>query len=881
VAFSSNAADLVAGDTNNNEDVFVYDRIQDTIERVSVDSDGIEGDFASSNPSISADGRYVAFQSEAKNLVPNDTNGDVDRSFGEDIFVYDRDTGLIERVSLRDNGGESNNASYTPSISGDGRYVAFVSVANNLVSGFQTGSGGNVYIHDRDTDEIVGIVVPFDLNANRDSLNPDFSTDGEYVAFEFSVNRSVGNGDDDYVYTDVYVYHRETRAVQRISGGLVGKNADQTDSRAPSISADGRYIAFQSNLESIDFYDSNSALDVFVHDRITGLSRRVSVDSSGEEGALNRDSTHPSISGDGRYVVFQSDVSSLVPSDTNASSDIFRKNLASGEVTLLSINAAAEQGDDSSFSPSASFDGHGVVFHSTASNLGSPDANGGLFISVTEGLSGPSPADLSLLAISANALSPCFSPNITSYHADVANVVESTLLKAAVAEPGASIEMQINGGGFSPLESNTASSPLTLVVGANVIEVKVTSEDGDTTRSYLVTVNRAASSNADLANLALESAVVLELAPDFDSGTTNYTASVPNTTAAVSVIPTAAQEEATITVNSMSVDSGASSSAIDLGTGENAINVLVTAGDGTTTMNYTVTVTRASNTAPVAAAQTVQVRQDKEKVIVLSGSDADGDELTYALVTLPANGSFDYAPPTLLYTPASGYSGNDSFTFKVNDGISDSLAATVTIEVIANQDPTALDDSAVTVQNTPVAINVLGNDFDPDGDFLTVMVNEQPAEGTATLDNGQIVYTPLADFTGNDSFTYGLSDGKGGVADAEVAVSVAPDSSVNQPPVAVDDAATTRPGEPLSINVTANDTDGDGDPLTVTIRTQPAHGTAAVNSNEVVYAPASGFLGEDSLVYAVSDGQGGEDTAIVSISIDTTDVGFIFRNGFE
>lgn len=160
VAFSSRASNLVPNDTNNAEDVFVYDRTTRAIERVSVASGGAQGNFESSNPSISADGRFVAFDSEATNLVPNDNNGQIERDFGRDVFVYDRNTDTIERVSLRDNGGEANQASRTPSISGDGRYVAFVSGANNLVSGFAT-TNSDVYVRDRTAGTIVGVFVRF------------------------------------------------------------------------------------------------------------------------------------------------------------------------------------------------------------------------------------------------------------------------------------------------------------------------------------------------------------------------------------------------------------------------------------------------------------------------------------------------------------------------------------------------------------------------------------------------------------------------------------------------------------------------------------------------------------------------------------------------
>ena len=155
VAFTSNASNLVPGDTNGFGDIFVYDRQTDTIERVSVASDGTQGNDRSVAPSISADGRYVAFVSYASNLVPGDTNG------ASDIFVYDRQTDTIERVSLAADGTEGDRASDSPSISADGRYVAFVSYASNLVSG-DTNGETDVFVYDRQTDTIERVSVASD-----------------------------------------------------------------------------------------------------------------------------------------------------------------------------------------------------------------------------------------------------------------------------------------------------------------------------------------------------------------------------------------------------------------------------------------------------------------------------------------------------------------------------------------------------------------------------------------------------------------------------------------------------------------------------------------------------------------------------------------------
>lgn len=890
VAFSSSADDVIDGDTNNEEDVFVYDRTTGNIERVSVSNEGIAGNGVSTEPAISADGRYVAFRSEADNLVPNDSNGDVSESAGRDVFVYDRESDTIERVSLTESGGQANQASGSPTISGDGRYVAFVSSANNLVDGFETASGANIYVHDRVEDTIVGIVVPFDLLANRSAINPVFSTDGRYVAFEFSVSKSIENGNDDYQYRDIYLYNRETLTVQRVTGGLVGKNADNTDSRNASISADGRYVAFESNLASIDFFDQNKTNDVFVFDRMTGLIQRVSVNEAGEEGGVSQESVNPAISGDGRIVVFESQVTNLVPDDNNARNDIFQKDLKSGKVTRLSVNSAGEEGDDSSSLPSIAFDGQSVLFHSRADNLGSPDASGGLFVAATEGMHTPSRADLASLALSASGMNPCCHGGLTDYQIYVENDVAETRLKAVAIDPDATVEVTMNqallaSGGINAagntnadgnngvtLDANGLSEPLLLSTGKNVITIKVTSADGTTTKTYTVTIQRAPSSNAKLVNLALIEDDFVSVTPGFVPDTTSYTASVAKGTESIRVIPTATDDTATITVNGTPVQSGATSDGISLSEGSNTITVLVTAEDGSTTMQYTVTVNRAANVAPVAAAQTVRVRRDTEQTVLLSGFDADDDALSYTLVSEPSSGIFSATLPTLVYMPNAGFSGDDSFSFKVNDGTVDSPAVTVRLSVSSNTEPLALADSATTEVGAEVTIDVLSNDLDADSDPLTIEVDQAPTNGTATVSENKIVYAPTAGFSGLDNFTYLASDGKGGSIVATVTVIVTDPANPNQQPSAVDDVATTESGLSVTIPVTQNDSDADGDTLSITIGTQPANGTVIINEvGDIVYTSRDDFSGTDSFTYRISDGKGGEATATVTITVTAGD----------
>ena len=178
VTFQSDAASLVAGDTNGVTDVFVHDRLTGTTERVSVDSAGAQGNGASSVPSISADGRYVAFLSDATNLVAGDTNG------VSDVFVHDRTTGATERASVSTGGTQSDGGCGYVAISPDGRFVAFGSLAANLVSGDTNGTG-DVFLRDRTTGTTERVsVTTGGAQGNNFSGSPAVSADGRYVAFE-------------------------------------------------------------------------------------------------------------------------------------------------------------------------------------------------------------------------------------------------------------------------------------------------------------------------------------------------------------------------------------------------------------------------------------------------------------------------------------------------------------------------------------------------------------------------------------------------------------------------------------------------------------------------------------------------------------------------
>jgi hypothetical protein len=290
---------------------------------------------------------------------------------------------------------------------------------------------------------------------------------------------------------------------------------------------------------------------------------------------------------------------------------------------------------------------------------------------------------------------------------------------------------------------------------------------------------------------------------------------------------------------------------------------------GTSTAAVTVTVLPQPNRPPVAVddAATTASGQPVTVNVLANDSDPDGDPLTISGVTAPANGTVSAIGGTITYTPAAGFAGTDRFTYSIDDGRGGSATAAVTITIAppANQPPVAFDDTATTVTDQPVDIAVLNNDNDPDGDPLTIASVTSPANGTATINGTLVTYTPAFRFAGTDTFNYTISDGRGGTSTATVTVTVAPPA--NQPPIAVNDAATATVGQPVTVDVLANDSDPDGDPLSVIGVTQPANGAVKIVGNQIVYLAARGFTGFDNFTYTISDGRGGKSTATVAIFV--------------
>ena len=293
-------------------------------------------------------------------------------------------------------------------------------------------------------------------------------------------------------------------------------------------------------------------------------------------------------------------------------------------------------------------------------------------------------------------------------------------------------------------------------------------------------------------------------------------------------------------------------------------------GDGSRlTARAAVTVTVLPvNDPPLAVDDAADTPEDTPVTISVLGNDSDveGDALALVEASAPTHGTVRLTDTgAVVYTPEPDFHGTDSFTYVVGDGSGLTARAAVTVTVLpVNDPPLAVDDAEETPEDTPVTISVLGNDSDPDGDALTVVEASAPTHGTAVADTGEVVYTPEPDFHGTDRFTYLVGDGSGLTARAAVTVTVRP---VNDPPLAGDDAADTPEDTPVTISVLGNDSDVEGDALTVVEASAPTHGTAVADTGAVVYTPEPDFHGTDRFTYLVGDGSGLTARAAVTVTV--------------
>lgn len=269
------------------------------------------------------------------------------------------------------------------------------------------------------------------------------------------------------------------------------------------------------------------------------------------------------------------------------------------------------------------------------------------------------------------------------------------------------------------------------------------------------------------------------------------------------------------------------------------------------------------NDKPVAFSQSIPYELDTQKPITLTASDVDGDVLTFSVSALPAHGVLSGTPPNVVYQPDIGYTGDDSFTFLVDDGTEDSDVAAISLHLapLANVAPIASDQTITTQEDIPSHIVLTA--IDENGDALTFVIAQSPVHGTLNVSGVDVTYSPDADFNGADSFKFKADDGVLSSQDATVSITINP---VNDAPVANSQSVTVDRNTPKSIILTGSDIEGS--PLTFGIVAQPINGTVTLNGATVNYTPASNYTGSDHFSFVANDGSVNSFPADVSILVN-------------
>ena len=371
VAFTSEATNLVAGDTDTVRDIVVANLRKGTGTLASVSTEGVKGDAESDDPVLDRRGKRVVFSSEASNLVADDLNG------MKDIFVRDLKKHTTVRVSVASDGTEANGRSVQAALSGNGQVVVFASIADNLVPG-DTNGLTDVFAHDLRTGETLCLsVTPDGLPADGISSAPAVSASGRYVAF-LSEASNLGPAVEPGT-SQAFVRDLVKGTTQLASVGLEGALADG-DCHDLSISANGRRVAFVSAASNLVAGDAHPGLDVFVLDRKKQVTRLV---TRGLEGAAaDADSREANISRNGKWLAFTSDATNLVVGDQNACTDVFRWSLKKGLIDRVSVASSGEEADGNSDNGCLQRNGRFVSFSTRASNLFEGAADGAWSVAI-------------------------------------------------------------------------------------------------------------------------------------------------------------------------------------------------------------------------------------------------------------------------------------------------------------------------------------------------------------------------------------------------------------------------------------------------------------------------------------------------------------------
>lgn len=761
LVFRSDATNLVETDTNGHWDMFVHDRQTDTTTLVSVATDGTQANSASGGTQVSDDGRYALFASSATNLVSNDTNG------YSDLFIRDLHSGTTERVSVATDGTQANNhVSGLGQISDDGRFVLFVSRATNLV---QNGTNGNLNLFVRDlqsgTTEQVNVASD-GSQANDHATDELMSVDGRFVFFYSRATNLVSN--DTNGQTDLFVRDLQAGTTERVNVASDGSQASGTSVHV-KISDDGRYALFGSTASNLVSDDTNGEFDLFVRDLQNSTTERVNVASNETEANGTSTSWSPTsidFTGDGRFVLFISDATNLAPNDTNSATDVFLREVQAGTTELISVATDGSSGNGSSSSGEVSDDGRFVLFRSHASDLVAGDDDGKVDFFLRDRLTGAT---------------RLLETGIDSSWDSKAQMSGDGRIISFQTEDGSLVAGDTNGyrdvfvmaNPFLDGSPNVNSAPTAignstvLSPGSSVLLADLFGwSDPDGLADIVSFAVRDRSLGAGYLTRDGErqsDTVLFDEIPISEIGLWAFVAGPEGSsdTIGFNAIDAAGNfnlPSATATVLAATVGNAP----VVVGPASHALDT-----GGSVNLSTLVTFADANGAADI-----VRVRVWDSTV------GEDGGRLH--LDGNPVGASYvDVTPGTLnrvtyVAGPQSGSnaivieafdaSGNDSNDHRVSFVVAGSGG---------NAAPVAVADIAVAPEDGSVDIDVLGNDTDPDGDVLRLISASGAAHGLLSVNiDGTVHYTPNFGFSGEDSFAYRMTDGSDAGVTGNVTVTV-------------------------------------------------------------------------------------------------------------
>jgi len=737
VGFHAYDGSLVPGGVYGMSELLVYARSSGALVRVSASPDGEPAMGLTWGPDVSGDGRFAVFSSQAANLVANDTNQKYD------IFVHDLETRTTSRVSVSTNGAQGNGeAEVSATISDDGRFVAFGSSASNMVSG-DTNGADDIFVHDRQTGQTTRVSVSSSgTQANANSWGASISSTGRFVVFNSYATNLVANDTNNEL--DVFLYDRETGQTERISVSSSGVQGNDYSDASATI-ADGRYVCFTSYASNLVAGDTNYYPDAFVRDRQTGQTTRVSVSSDGVQG--NKYVNSCDLSADGRYVAFDSWASNLVNNDTNNEYDVFLHDRQTGQTTLVSVSTSGVQGNNTSAHPDISADGQVISYTSDADNLVPADTNGKSDIFVFDRRVGSTPQEVLTsgefhnCGLTADGRALCWGSNEfgqnTGHDGPFRQVSVGNSYNCGLRLDGSMHcwagdndwgEVIDHDGPFTQITNGTnhgcGLNPDGTITcwGSNKYHQTDSPTgafreiDAGWDQSCGLTVdgtlacwgrNQYGQANPPAGQFSQVSAgywhtCALNTAGNIDCwGVNDFGQSADMPGPFISVTAggwhTCALKPDGNAVCWGNNDDGQLDSPpgpfqqLSAG-GHHTCGLRLDgsadcwgrndAGQGTDHPGPFAPYSESPNSPPVANDLSVTVDMNSTVAIVLAASDADGDELTYHIVDPPQHGALSGATPNLTYTPAPNYAGSDRFTYRANDGAADSNMATVSIAVL-------------------------------------------------------------------------------------------------------------------------------------------------------------------------------------------------------